>query len=325
MRISTILLLCFGLLNMNGFSQKVWQKTFGGTGDEYPAWEIIKTQDGNYLITGTTTSWGAGGSDIFLMKFNADGDTLWTKTYGGSGDETGGDIIQASNGDLIIVGLTKSFGSGSNDVLMIRTDSVGNEKWSKTYGGGDDEPETPNINEQKNGDLLVISSTKTGDVGGTTDIYVLKTDSVGNKLWGKKLGESNLDQLFDLIELKNKSYIISESRNTSTCCAGEPDFTLLKLNSDGDTIWTKGVGFNDWDRGISLALDKDSNLVCTGLLKDESSTINSPAFLKFDTAGTLLSKKFYQSNIDNGTAINIINTKKNNNLLVGQTYSFGAG
>src|ERR1019366_6075311 len=88
-----------------------------------------------FIVCGTTQSFGAGGCNVYVIRTNAEGDTLWTKTYGGSSTDYGYDVQLTSNGGFVITGITRSFGAGWFDVYLIKTDSLGDTLFTKTFGG----------------------------------------------------------------------------------------------------------------------------------------------------------------------------------------------
>src|SRR6218665_822688 len=111
-----------------------WTRSYGGLGNEHGA-SIVQTAAGNYFIGGRTKYSSNGQFDFYLMKTNAAGDTLWTKKYGGSGNEEITSIVQSSDGGIVMAGYTESYGNGSKDMYLVKVDANGNLLWSKTYGG----------------------------------------------------------------------------------------------------------------------------------------------------------------------------------------------
>ena len=102
-----------------------WAKTYGGTGYDYAS-SVQQTSDGGYIVAGSTYSFGAGDADILFIKTNASGNVQWAKTYGGMGREDASSVQQTSDGGYIVAGSTASFGAGSRDIFLIKTDANGN-------------------------------------------------------------------------------------------------------------------------------------------------------------------------------------------------------
>jgi hypothetical protein len=114
------------LVKTNASGDTLWTRTYGGTYED-EALSVQQTSDRGYILAGKTNSFEVGGNyDVYLVRTNASGDTLWTRTYGGSDDERGNFVQQTSDGGYIIAGYTNSFGAGSYDVYLIKTDAYGN-------------------------------------------------------------------------------------------------------------------------------------------------------------------------------------------------------
>ena len=120
----------------NGIAQ--WNHTYGGIGREY-TWGLIQTMDGGHALVGKTNSSGSGGYDTWLVKTDANGKIQWNQTYGKNGEDSGGDLLQTTDGGFALAGYTDSYGLGGFDAWLIKTNSTGNVQWNQTYGGlGDD-------------------------------------------------------------------------------------------------------------------------------------------------------------------------------------------
>ncbi|MCH7761882.1 hypothetical protein IIA15_10870, partial [candidate division TA06 bacterium] len=115
-------------------AQITFERTYGG-GARDEGYSVQQTSDGGYIIAGLTWSFGSGRDDVYLIKTDSLGDTLWTRTFGGTNSDGGRSVQQTLDGGYIITGFTNSFGVGGIDVYLIKTDSLGDTLWTKTYGG----------------------------------------------------------------------------------------------------------------------------------------------------------------------------------------------
>src|SRR5690349_11366296 len=128
----TALTVVFCLLALMGYGQVTFQNVYWGV-DKEDGYSVQQTTDGGYIIAGWTDNFGAGYNDVYVIKTNSAGDTLWTKTFGRIDYEYGYSVRQTSDGGYIISGISYSF-VGLN-VYLIKTDTAGTLLWSKNFGG----------------------------------------------------------------------------------------------------------------------------------------------------------------------------------------------
>lgn len=153
----------------------LWEKTYGGVLDDRCT-SMIMTSDGGYLISGYTHSFGAGGSDVWLLRLDSNGELLWERTYGGIDDDWGNSVQEIQQSGFIIVGGTCSYGAGNSDLYMIRTDSIGNVYWDFTLGGpGDEQGNSVDIT-QDDGCIMVGETNSTG--AGEDDLWLVRTGTL---------------------------------------------------------------------------------------------------------------------------------------------------
>ena len=163
----------------------LWTIMFGGIGNEYGS-SVQQTIDGGYIVVGNKYSFGSGYPDVWLIKTNDLGDTLWTKTFGGSDHDEGCSVQQTTDGGYIIVGTTKSFGASGFDIWLIKTDFSGDTLWTKTIGGPSSDF---GYSVQQTLDTgYIISGTTYSFGAGRWDIWLIKTDALGDTLWTKTFG-----------------------------------------------------------------------------------------------------------------------------------------
>ncbi|MFQ5906150.1 MAG: hypothetical protein ACE5JA_06210, partial [bacterium] len=164
------------LFKTDSLGNVLWEKTYGGESTEY-GYSVDQTVDGGYVVAGHTRI-GAGNYDFYLVKTDSLGNLLWERTYGGSENDRGYSVQQTSDGGYVIAGYTESFGAGSGDVYLVRTDSLGNVLWEKTYGGSRSDA-VYDVQQTLDGGFILGGHTYSfTDPWG--DVYLVKTDSLGN-------------------------------------------------------------------------------------------------------------------------------------------------
>lgn len=151
-------------------AQITFQKTYGDSGT-YSTWATIETYDGGYLIAGHKSGFGTFGFDIFFIKTNTVGDTMWTKTFGGAGDDYCYSVQQTSDSGFIAVGSTNSFGNG---IYLVKTSSNGNLLWSKVFGNTGFNSGY-SVEQTSDGGYIITGMYDTG----SGSICLIKTDSAG--------------------------------------------------------------------------------------------------------------------------------------------------
>jgi len=220
------------LIKADASGSTLWTRTYGGTDLDWGN-SVQQTSDSGYIIAGGTLSFGAGGSDVYLIKTDSSGDTLWTRTYGGASYEEGMSVCQTLDSGYIIAGGTSSFGAGAPDstnVYLIKTNTSGDTQWTRTYGGTSDD-EGNSVQQTADGGYIVAGST--GSFGaGDWDVYLIKTDASGDTLWTRPYGGVSLDEGCSVQQTSDSGYIIAGF--TGSFGAGWYDVYLIKTDSLGD-------------------------------------------------------------------------------------------
>ena len=247
------------LLKTNSNGEVLWQKTFGGSDSDYGC-SVQQTTDGGYIISGASSSYGAGSADVYLVKINPDGDLLWEKTFGGSGGDDGKSVQQTSDGGYIIAGSTASYGLGSYDIYLVKTNSSGDQLWQKTFGGSNYD-EGCSVQQTSDGGYIIAGFTESYG-SGSRDVYLVKTDSDGEKLWEKTFGGSNDDEGYSVQQTFDGGYVITGYTNSYGL--GYDDVYLIKTNSDGEMLWQKTFGGFDYDYGSSVQQTTDGGYIISG-------------------------------------------------------------
>lgn len=122
------------LLRTDSYGNPIWIKGYGGNNDEEGN-AVVQTLDGGFVSAGYTKSFGSGGNDFYLIKVDSSGNQLWDRVFGGTSDEEAYSMVSTSDGGFLLAGATSSFGAGSRDIWLVKTDASGNLLWTKTIGG----------------------------------------------------------------------------------------------------------------------------------------------------------------------------------------------
>jgi hypothetical protein len=263
----------------------LWTKTYGGKKVER-GFSVCQTSDGGYIIAGKTYSYGAGGSDVYLVKTNSVGDTLWTKTCGGTADETGFSVCQTSDGGYIVAGSTYSYDAGADHVYLIKTNADGDTLWTKAYGG----IRGRSVCQTTDGGYIV-TGIKWSSSADRYDAFLVKTDSVGDTLWTKTYGGTDDEEGFSVCQTSDGGYIVTG--HTKSFGAGGSDVYLVKTDSVGDTLWTKTYGGTEDEHGRSVCQTSDGGYIVSGNTNSFGAWLWDAYLVKTNANGDTLWTKTY--------------------------------
>jgi uncharacterized delta-60 repeat protein len=263
-----------------------WTKTIGGSSWDV-ALSIIQSSDGGYVVAGLTSSFGAGGYDIFVVKLDSSGNVVRTKTIGGSSDDVAYSIIQSSDGGYVVAGWTSSFGAGNSDIFVVKLDSAGNVQWTKTIGGSSWDVALSIIQSSDGG--YVVAGLTSSFGAGDYDIFVVKLDSAGNVVWTKTIGGSYGDRAYSIIQSSDGGYVVAGW--TSSFGAGLDDIYVVKLDSAGNAVWTKTIGGSVTDVAISITQSSDGGYVVAGWTSSFGAGDDDFYVVKMDANGNVCFSK----------------------------------
>ncbi len=327
--------------------------TLGGSKNE-SAQAVVNTTDGGYAVLGHTQSMDGDvlnksneSYDYWLLKFDANNQLQWQKTYGGSDDDRGVDLIQTSDNGFAVIGKSKSSdlevseNAGFDDFWVSKLDSSGAIIWEYSFGfAGSDTPYSI-IQTNDNGYLLsgvldVSASNGQGDrklilsrhAGG--DFWVIKLNASGVKQWSNYYGGSFTDTAYDAIQTEDDGYIIIGSSDSDdvdiTNNLGSYDFWILKISATGTLVWEKSFGGSEIDEAYGISQAADGNYLIVGDTRSNDLDIsqnNGAAdlwIIKITPEGTLLwEKTFGGSSFDVGRSVS--KTQDNGFLIAGSSRS----
>ena len=299
-----------------------WEKSLGGSNNE-TARSIIQTLDGGYIVAGATSSndgdvtLNQGGvTDCWVVKLDANGNIIWQRTYGGSGNDFAFTILQTPDSGFTLFSTTNSFdgdignSKGGQDIWIVRVDKIGNILWEKSYGGTADDYLRKAI-PSSNGGFVFCGYTESndGDVTlnkGGRDYWLVKIDTSGNILWQKTYGGSLSEIAFSLIQTEDKGFLVLGESNSIdgdiSNNIGDDDYWVVKTDSFGNMEWERSYGGTNGERGVSCSLGINGGYLLAGRafsndgnVSNHFGSINRSDFwvVKIDDFGNLEWEKSY--------------------------------
>lgn len=288
----------YWVLLLDGDGEKVWEKSFGGYDDDY-ATCVVETSDGGFLVGGYSRSpdggtgnktarlWGLG--DTWIVRLDAQGNKLWDRSYGGTGDDgafslvrtTDDGFVVASNSDSGVGGNKTTPNYGFYDAWVLKLDAKGDILWDRTFGGDNDDGyyAMPMVATSDGGVVLAADSFsgKTGNKGcgvyGDDDFWVLRLDTDGNRLWETNCGGVFSDYPMSLVMTSGGGIVVGGGSNSTETGGnrtalgfGSTDFWLIELDGNGVPLWDKAYGGASEEAFLSLSLARDTTgaLYCLG-------------------------------------------------------------
>ncbi len=239
-------------LDASGGPETLWTRAYGGPrGDVGMA--VFETADSGYMVIGSTFSFGAGAEDIYLVRTDRNGDTLWTRTYGTPEYNQTETALPTHDGGYVVVG---SLGvSGNCRGLVLKIDAAGESLWAREY------PEVYVLHgacQLSDGRYVITGAT----ADYPEDVWLAQLDSVGEVLWSKRYGGSDEDWGWTVLQNPDGGYIIAGM--TESFGAGYNDFYLIRTDSSGDTLWTRTYGGTGCEAPCQMTRSADGGYLIVG-------------------------------------------------------------
>ncbi len=333
-----------------------WQNTIGAKFDDL-LYSVCQTNDGGYLLGGTSYSNGDGDkteatqgfADYWVIKLDVANNIVWQNDIGGSGSDFLRSVIQTSDGGYLLAGYSNSDVSGDKttsnfgdyDYWIVKIESNGNLLWQSSFGGSDIDQLYSAVQMQDGNYLIAgfswsgISGNKTEATAGLEDYWVVKIDNSGNQIWQNDIGGSSNDELYSAISTTDGGALIGGwsfsgiSGDKTEISQGQNDFWVVKLTSSGTISWQNDIGGSGPDGLYTVAQTTDGGYLLGGFSssgisgdKTEANLNNTADYwvVKIDAVGNIL----WQNDIGGNSAdllYSVSQTADGNLLLAGLSFS----
>ena len=234
-------ILCCTVQSCYAQPDSLWSRNFGGVQyDECNS--LIQTEDGGFALAGYTRSFGAGNADFWLVKTDVNGDSLWSRTYGGENNDVCKSLVQTVDGGYALAGRTDSFGEGGSRFWLVKTDANGDSLWSDTYHNSGSTDYCQSMIQTIDGGYALGGWTW---ASGGDDIWLVKTDVNGDSLWSRTFAGERTERCHSIIQTADSGLVVAGY--TNSLGSGWYDSWLIKTDMHGNPLWSRTFGGVQWD------------------------------------------------------------------------------
>ncbi len=286
----------------------LWQKTFGGSNDDRGQ-SIITTTDGGFLVTGFSrsndgdVSNNSGFHDFWALKLSSEGDIVWEKSIGFSGNDRSHSVIETIDGGFFITGfldVSASGGSGNDngeserpkslfekhgvgEFWGVKVNRFGQTEWRRYFGGSNND-RSYDVIETSDGSLIMIGNSESNDFDitnpkGSYDFWAVKVDLQGNMLWQNNFGGSSIDIAYSVEQTLDGNFIMAGDTRSDdgdvTNFKGNADFWLVKFDDEGNAIWQNTYGGSDFESARDVILLQNGNYLVCGSSKSQDTQVTN--------------------------------------------------
>lgn len=312
------------LLKVDSNCNYLWSKALGGANNDW-GYSIKQTFDKGFIIALSSNSYGNGGYDACLMKRDSSGNYEWKKTYGGNDWDFAYSVVQTFDSGYVFCGETYNNTNGFSDVYIVKTNSLGDTLWTRTIGGNLVDKGLSVI--ETSDSSIVVAGIK-NTVADSTQMYVLKFNSLGTLLWDSLYGGSKYENVNEIIEHSNGNYIMVGA-STNASIGGDQDYIVKGIDKNGNSLWlfelVNGPSPTPADEeAYAIHELSNTNFLISGYSKTGGGGKKNITMFELTTGGYWAGVSSVYGNSQNDYIVSIA---VNNNHIVaaGNTNSFGNG
>lgn len=275
--------------------------------------EVIQGRNGNFLIVGMSQEFSTSDRDLYVLSISKSGKFLWSKTYGGAGDEKGLDITLGVDGGYVIIGETTTTNNGESDFFVLKIDDQGNEIWSRTMGTPKDDfgGAITTVN-----DGYAFAGVSENPIGFDNDILVYRISDQGDVKWSERISSSEIEEANDIITTRDNGLVITGNISNNR------DLFIAKYNDSGKRLWSNSYGDPQLaEVGVALSELENGDLVVAG--HAELNSINIDFMLAgFSADGDFLWENKTGNIVNTDFSEDIVRTDDGGYAIVGYNSQF---
>ncbi len=244
---------------------------------------IIELRDGGFAAVGYTDVDLETGTDVVLVRFDATGDTLWTRSYGGDREEFGWDVVETPDGGFFVVGFIEAPTAGREDVLVLRVDASGERLWERTFGGtGRDRAWSATLT--VDGGLVIAGEAEQAG-SRHRDAYLIRVDGEGGERWIRTIEEPGDQRVYQIARTDDGAFVVTGT--TGTDSQANRDVYVVRVDADGNPVWTRTYGEVPDDVGHGVMALAGGEVLVTGYGGTRSNGGSDVYLLRIDADGNL--------------------------------------
>jgi len=298
-----------------------WSKTYGAS-NQNTGNSIIETNDGGFIVVGGTSLYGEGFNGAWVLKIDNFGEIIWQHVYGSSGSDTAYKIIQNSDGDYIIAGVSTSFTSGSTVLWVLKLDADGKIIWQNGYPDENyDMVFSVSLSYTSDETFLIAAGISEFFTSGSADFWFMEIDSSGSLLWPRRIQGELADVSRSIVSLGDQGFIVAG--DTASSGAGGKDAWIIKYDNENAIEWQKTYGDTGNELATVICPTSDGGFIVAGSTTSSSKGAKDVWFAQLDNNGNILWQKTFGGEKDD-VITSLITTADGGFLAAGYTSSFDA-
>jgi len=248
------------VMKLDSQGKETWRQLINGDEDD-EGWGVTAMADGGCVAVGLSFDAASVTNEARVVRFDKTGKVLWSNTYGGEKHDSARGVVTTTDGGVVVVGSTASFGEGMHDVWLFKLDSNGDSKWAMTFGGAPEDYGYA-VAKTRDGGYVIAGATASYSTEIQRDVWLIRVDGQGNKLWDAHFGDTPYEYGYSVVQTQDGGFVVAGSLMDMD--KGNMDGILLKSDADGNIQWWRVFDRGGKDGLYGVALSADGGFVVTG-------------------------------------------------------------